>query len=417
MAKSNVNVQPNMKKCFSLSLLLLAFLSHSALQLHAEELEDEEDFPSKEDEDVVADDDLPFQADMYAVEQNDIEKGSEDSEDSVDWDEYDHDLYSDELNGNDLEEEEDWFLAEDAIQQPRCRDDAYIDCKEVSKAGDCSMSRTGILATSKRNLCPVTCGMCQVEENDVWLEHDCFTYSQDIHVFFHNEEPEKYDFVGIYPASFDLRGQPELLLKPHMWLTTCGGLHEYCKAAKGGLLFGNVGPSDETTWKYFPLVPGEYKAALSRGDDPHELIVESTIFTAKPEGHGCDDGCQDLVSTDKDCYTQVETIRVTFENCSPHEEDLIAIYKYYERPGDEEPLMWLGACGSQDCRGLVSYDILLFGPRPPNEAARTTWPLPPGDYTAHLIKFNAGANHAEPVAQTAFNVREQCLNTANLYPS
>lgn len=397
-------------------ILLLICSSNRSLQVGSQAIEEDEvDFPSDEEEDIEQGDDLHFHADMYGVEQRE-EDVSEDSEE--DWDEHDHDLYS-ELNAADLEEqdveEEDWFLTEEDIQQPKCRDDAYMDCAEVEQSGDCSKEKTGILATSRRNLCPVTCGMCKIEENAVWLERDCFDYSQDIHVFFHSQEPELYDFVGIYPASFNLVEQPELLLKAHMWLTTCGGLHEYCKAAKGGLLFGNVGPSDQTTWNYFPLESGDYKAALSRGDDPHEHVVESKIFTAKGEGHSCSGGCQDLISTDKNCYThQVDTIQVTFENCSPHEEDLIAIYKYDESPGEMEPLLWLGTCGTQECTGVVAYDILLFGPRLPNEAGRSTWPLPPGDYTAHLMKFIPGANHGEPSAQTAFKVREQCQTTAGL---
>jgi hypothetical protein len=404
------------------SLFLLILLSTTAPQVRAqeEEIEEEEgDFQYEEEEDFEQGDDLPFDADMYDVERKEGDEASGDSEDSDDEEEHDFDLYS-ELNAEDLEDtleeddEEDWFLtAEETNKEPKCRDDSYMECVEVEQSGDCSKNNTGILATSRRNLCPVTCGLCHMEANAVWLEHDCFQHSEDIHVFFHNKEPELYDFIGIYPADYNLQEQPELLLNAHLWLTTCGGLHEYCKTAKGGLLFGNLGPSDQTTWNFFPLVPGDYKAALARGDDPHELIVESQVFTAKPEGHACYDDCKHLISADKECYThQVDTIQVTFEYCSPHEDDLIAIYQYDEKPGDMEPLLWLGTCGTQQCTEEVAYNVLFFGPRLPNESARTNWPLPPGDYTAHLMKFVHGANHGVASAQTAFKVREQCQTNA-----
>ncbi|KAL3942173.1 MAG: hypothetical protein SGBAC_003598 [Bacillariaceae sp.] len=323
-----------------------------------------------------------------------------------------HEAGEDEEDGS--KAEEDWFIADQDTNHPRCRDDPYINCEEVQESGDCDPEKTGILPTSRRNLCSVTCGICAVEEDAVWLEYKCYEYGEDIHVFFHNHKPTVQDYVGIYPAAYDFSKHPELLFEAPMWLTTCGSLEDGCKAAKGGLLFGDLGPSDEVAWNFFPLSVGDYKAVLARGNETIEVVSESDIFRANPLGRSCNNDCQDLIHTDVECYNSgVDTIQITFENCNPHEENLIAIYKDDEAPGEIEPLLWLGTCGTQECVGEVAYDILLFGPRSPDEAARTSWPLPDGDYKAYILQYAPGANHGIPAAETSFIVRKQCAGTSS----
>lgn len=200
--------------------------------------------------------------------------------------------------------------------------------------------RTGILPTLRRNLCSVTCGLCEVQEKSVWLEYKCFEFGEDIHDTFHNSKPSAADYVGIYPAAYDFSKHPELLHEAPMWLTTCGSLEEGCKAAKGGLLFGAMGRSDEIVWNYFPLSAGEYKAVLARGNETIEVVSESEPFRANSLGRSCNNDCEHHILTDVECYnTGIDAMKITFENCDPHEEDLIAIYKDIETPGHTEPLL------------------------------------------------------------------------------
>jgi hypothetical protein len=352
-------------------------------------------------------------------------KNHDSSEDEAYHYDHDFDLYRNQFDnkedntlGDSEEEDANWFMknnADDQPKEPKCRDDSYMECDEVLERGDCSLNETSILSTSTRKLCPVTCGVCKSTANAVWLEHDCFQHNEDIHVFFQNTDPDDYDFVGIYPESYDFEENPKLLLQALLWLTSCGGIHKYCKAAKGGLLFNNLGPSDEMSWDFFPLPPGQYKAALSTGGKPHELIIQSEPFEAKAKGHSCYfDLCQDLMYTDRHCYDyRKESIRITFENCQPQEDDLIAIYKHGETPGEEQPLLWLGTCGTKDCMGEVAYDILVFGPKEPDESGRSSWPLPPGDYSAHLMKYFPDSKHGIPVAQSDFSVSHNCNTLAS----
>lgn len=369
---------------------------------------DNDSYSSSEDLEEEGEEEGHYEPEWY----EDDQFGS-DEDDDAPWYQEEEESSEDESDSEDedLDEEEE-EVDELLKHKHRCRDDAYMNCTKVLESGDCDLSKTGPLQRANRKICPVTCGLCSMPSTSkVWLDHNCYQHSEDIVVHFNNSDPDPWDYIGIYPASHDFTKNPDLLVKAPLWLTCCGGLHEYCKTARGSLLFGGLGPTDQATWNFFPLAAGEYKAVLARGEDPHELIVESEPFVAKPQGHSCYDECKDLIYTGQECYnSDTASIHVTFENCKPEDNDAIAIYHEGETPGGtNQPLLWLGACGSQECMGKVSYDILVFGPKPPNEAGRLGWPLPEGNYKAYLMKGSTdGGNYGTPSAETLFSIKGDC---------
>jgi len=302
-------------------------------------------------------------------------------------------------------------IAVDIDPNHNCRDDAYLDCVEVSEMGHCepNTSEADLLAT--RGLCPVTCGICKLPpRTSVWLDFECFQHGEDIAVFFANVDPEIDDYIGIYPSYMDLTAGNGVLENAYMWLHTCGSTHEMCKTAMGGLIFGSMGPSEDEEWTMFPLASGEYKAALVRGDES-EVLAESLPFAAKSAGQSCYSQCKDMIFTDKTCYRVGDPIHVNFENCAPRHDDRIAIYAdTEERAGSSEPLVWIGSCGSQTCKKEVSADTVSFGYKDETLVdGSQSWPLKPGKYRAFLIRVHQGSgSYGRASAHSyAFTVKQQ----------
>ena len=323
------------------------------------------------------------------------ELGMENEEDYVDEDDVDEDFFDPEYVANHIV---------DIDPDHDCRDDAFINCTEVEESGNCHPDEHDEYLLKIASLCPVTCGSCKLpERTSVWVEYECFQHGEDIHVFFSSASPEPSDFIGIYPSYFNFEENPELLEVPEMWLYTCGSLHEECRTAFGGIIFGDMGPDDHGEWLNFPLESGKYRALLVRDDSV--ILSESQIFTAKPEGHTCYSACHDSIYSDQTCYTENEAIRVTFENCFPRDDDHIAIYYYTETvPGEKEPLLWLGTCGTQECTGEVASDTITFDASPPVESGVLNFPLLPGRYKAHLMRTSEGGKFGRSSTEIPFDI-------------
>ena len=290
--------------------------------------------------------------------------------------------------------------AQDFPEDHECRDDAYISCEEVQMEGNCG--EPGDLINFL-DLCPVTCGKCEFPKRSaVWTDFECFAHNEDIPIFFTNTDPDEEDFIGIYPSYVNFQEDPSQLEQGYMWMYTCGSMHENCKTAMGGLLFGDMGPDDDQDWLHWPLPGGTYKAALARSDDGG-LIAESTVFTIKPQGHSCYFECKELVYADQPCYSDEDSIYVTFENCQPREDDRVAIYPATvgAHPGDLAPPLWLGTCGDQMCSKIVTAEGLEFGPGGADESGTISWPLPEGEYKAFLIRMNEGDQFGRKLAESS----------------
>lgn len=309
-----------------------------------------------------------------------------------------------------------------------CRDDAHYNCTKGKTLGICDVDDTDHhhhddadhhhlhVLVAERNLCPVTCGLCDMpNRTSVWVEESCFRYGQDIHVFFTNTDPEPDDYVGIYPSYFNVANEPTRLEEPEMWFYSCGSVVEECRTAMGGLIFGEMGPSDGTRWRNFPLLSGSYQAVLARGDE-RTVLATSQTFVAKSDGHSCSSECIDLIYADETCYTaHDDRIVVTFEICVPRDDDKIVIYPHDEEdPGTEQPLLWLTTCGTQDCTDTIAAGTVEFGINEPIESGSIEWPLQPGEYRAFLMRTNEGGKYGRASAKsTSFTIRnvgESCFN-------
>lgn len=49
----------------------------------------------------------------------------------------------------------------------------------------------------------------------------------------------------------------------------------------------------------------------------------------------------------------------------------------------------------------VETGTLIFGPKDPEEYGTTTWPLPPGDYKAFLMRMNEGGEFGRRSTENA----------------
>lgn len=258
-----------------------------------------------------------------------------------------------------------------------CRDDISVDCDGVEACEENDL-------LSIRHLCPVTCKICEVPVTAIWVDYDCFEHREEIQVYFSNQTPEPGDLVGIYTDNYD---------EPVMWLHTCGNQFNKCRVARGGLWFGHT-VDGENTWDNFPLQVGRYKAVLIREhvDESGTVLAESDAFDARDRGHSCSGDCKYNIYTDQTCYTPEDiVISVTFENCAPHPTDQIAVYYNSEAmPGHDEPLLWLGACGSQECKDVVDIGTIQFGFHQHVHRESAEWNLPPGDYKVHILRLNQG---------------------------
>ena len=320
-------------------------------------------------------------------------------------------LDDDELEVEEEEaEDDDMYLRNFAVlvnEETDCRDtpDTFVNCTLLREEGRCHAMMNDLqeqeedLLVHPSEMCPATCGFCKKPpvKTAVWVDYDCYGHGEDIVVHFTNSNPEPDDFVAVYPAYLDL-DILENTDQMDMWLYACGNIRETCRAASGALVFAKFGVSPQEQWYYFPLEPGRYKAALMRHNGT--FIAQSDIFTAKAQDHTCDWECKDTVNANTDCYTQVDMIHVTFENCAARNEDRIAIYPIDEQ--EKEPLLWLDACDSQDCMGDAKHDHVSFGSRLKKDLLQGpgTWPLPPGEYIAALTRIGERDPHGRKVVQS-----------------
>jgi hypothetical protein len=282
-----------------------------------------------------------------------------------------------------------------------CRDDSSVNCTEVHEDGGCDPLGSSQLL-NYREICPVTCGYCELpNETKVWIDDSCLEYGEDIETFYTNTNPDPEDFVGIYP-SYTNTSDPEEVEGALLWFYTSGSMTETCRTAIGGLNFGDIGPTDHEDWAFFPLAAGNYKAALIQGSTDNTVISVSDTFVAMAKGEKCTVGCKDLVYADSSCYTPEKAMHFTFEICEPSHNDRVAIHSStVETPDLEKPLLWLGTCGDQLCMDQVETGTLTFGPKDPEESDTTTWPLPPGEYKAFLMRMNEGGEFGKHSTESA----------------
>jgi len=305
----------------------------------------------------------------------------------------------------------------DVDYEDDCRDitDTFLNCTEQKENGLCDPNHPENDMMQVPTVCPATCGTCTKPptRTSVWVDQVCYDYSEDIHVFFANTDPQPDDFIGIFAAYRDIF-QLETVEQSEMWLFACGNIGERCRSASGGIIFGERGLSPYARWTHFPLNPGRYKAALMRYNGT--VLAESPPFTAKPEDHACAWECKDGIFPDSSCYEKDDTIHFSFENCAARNDDRIAIYpssSSTESPDaqDDEPLLWLDACFTQDCMGDVRVDYVSFGSTATRHLiqGKEVWPLPPGEYMASLIRMGEGGGpHGRKIVDSeAFEVLDE----------
>jgi hypothetical protein len=349
----------------------------------------------------------------------DEEKGSNSSSS----DSSSEDELPDGIGGDDEEYDDDDYLRmytrDIDDSENDCRDitETFLSCTEARERGLCDPVKASEDLMDARDACPATCGTCAhpPTETSVWVDEDCYDWEEDIRVYFTNTRPEPDDFVGIYPSFVEIQKQKDETDQTEMWLFACGNVYERCRSASGGVIFGKRGISPEMPWYYFPLSPGRYKAALMRYDG--SFLAESDMFTAKPKEHSCLHDCKDAVFANEPCFESETTIYVTFENCAARNDDRIAIHAISSAEGDdddagsaiilreEEPLLSLDACSTQDCMGDVKRDYVSFGsstslPSRHLMKGRQGWPLPAGKYVASLIRTGEKGPHGRVVAQS-----------------
>lgn len=367
------------------------------------------------------------------------EENNSSSEDELPPDEEDeHEgLSHDEIDEDEEELYDDDYLRKYTLDiddsENDCRDitDTFLNCTEARERGLCDPTKRAAVndLMDVIEVCPATCGTCShpPTQTAVWVDVECYDYEEDIRVYLTNTHPEPDDFVAIYPSYIDIEHNREDTDQSEMWLFACGNVQEHCGTASGGVIFGKRGISPYLQWYYFPLAPGRYKAALLRYNGT--FLAESQTFTAKAQDHSCLWDCKDSVYTDDSCYSSDhETIHVTFENCAARNADRIAIYgaASKDQDGDDsgsrigqnqqhEPLLWLDACHTQDCMGGSKSDYVSFGGGATSSALRHlmqgegTWPLPPGEYVASLVRVTEGGlPHGRVVTNSpVFQVMEQ----------
>jgi len=92
------------------------------------------------------------------------------------------------------------------------------------------------------------------------------------------------------------------------------------------------------------------------------------------------------VSTNYNWYYNGEAIEVYFDYKDPDNRDWVAIYADATDPVNNEPLLWLYTCGSQECHGSKNDGTLTFGYGDPKESEAGLFPLPAGEYVAVLAR-------------------------------
>jgi hypothetical protein len=172
------------------------------------------------------------------------------------------------------------------------------------------------------------------------------------------------------------------------WLSTCESKSRFCQLDMGNIIFSvsslHVNALESV------LEPGRYNAYLLRGENATLLAKSSTFKVASP-GSSCYLGCQSVIATNQNLYSVGDDIEVSFDNCHPAEDDWIGIFPEDASPVDDldDPVLWMGTCGSQDCHGKVVTDIWRFGSY-----------LAPGTYKAVLAHRNYdGAYSAKAVSK------------------
>jgi len=138
------------------------------------------------------------------------------------------------------------------------------------------------------DFCPVTCGLCEGEEESleptpsplpasslhIATDKTDYRSGEAFHVTFVNSDPERKDWIGIYPrGSVDDDHVPS---GPEMWVYACGTQHCAEKTFTGSVMFSKFQP-EEGDW---PLDDGEYEVVLVRNEwlPPYEVVTHSEPF-------------------------------------------------------------------------------------------------------------------------------------------
>lgn len=253
--------------------------------------------------------------------------------------------------------------------------------------------------------CPVSCGECEREAkgNIIYSSEVCHGADDKVRLFFENEYPESDDWLGIYPDSMKLEEGVVATEDPLGWTWLCVDKEKQnCKSKYNEIAF--------------PFLPaGIYTAVLVRGDD--KVYAVSKSFEVVEAGQICsqrrltEPDCQPSISVNQESFQVGEVIPIHLEQCadgSASSEDFVAIYDANTDPkdikGDANYRLWMWACGNQFCHEATLSKSLSFGP----ENNRHTWPLPPGEYQAHLITRDESTGRFSSSAATSeFLVSEE----------
>jgi hypothetical protein len=188
---------------------------------------------------------------------------------------------------------------------------------------------------------------------------------------------------------------------------------------------------NQVVFRYLP--PGIYKVVLAHITDEifatshsyFEVLGPSTsgselCAARKLESEQVDDGdeaCLQLYADDS-TYSVGQDIPIRLEQCnanSTRSGDFIAIYDadtdLEDIKRDSNYHLWMWTCGSQFCHGdgdeagtSGKSKDLVFGA----ESNKHTWPLPPGVYQAHLVKYLEDEGRFASVVQSdVFSVVEE----------
>lgn len=95
--------------------------------------------------------------------------------------------------------------------------------------------------------------------------------------------------------------------------------------------------------------------------------------------------CENKVEVIKSCYESGNDIRVHFVNCDAEGTDWIGLYDSNADPENlGEPLLWLDACGSQDCGTAKGHGSVYFDDT-----------IAEGSYKAFLVRKGSHTSFAE----------------------
>jgi hypothetical protein len=256
--------------------------------------------------------------------------------------------------------------------------------------------------------CLVTCGRCDREVTSTTTSTDqlCYPANEAVAISLENEHPEPEDWMGIYPESADAAD----LGDPIVWEWLCATPEEVCKVHYRTITFDR-------------LPPGTYKAVLSRRNHggPYSSFTETNTFEVTAPGGSCRERQRALTSNndcvanslqvDKTNYALGQEIVVTLDQCKAAPEDFIAIYEadtgLEDIKGDANYRLWMWTCGTAWCHEAKPSNTFAFG----QETAPHTWPLPAGNYQAHLVKRLDDEGHfGSSGVSSIFTVEEETVS-------